>query len=54
MNTTTKTSTLTQPTNTIIESSIYSEININKDEDKYNPNNSIKNQNAAKKKENAL
>ena len=54
MNTTTKVPTLIQPTNTIIEPSISSKINIIEDEDKYNPINSIKDLNAAKKKEKAL
>lgn len=51
MNTTTKIPTLTQPTNTIIESSIYSEINIIKDDDA--PYNKVNGKNAAKRKEKA-
>ena len=50
MNTITKTPTLTPTTNTIIESFIYSEINIVKD----NPDNNINGKNAAKRKEKAL
>ena len=51
MNTIIKIPTLTQPTNRIIKSSIYSEINIIDDKDEDDPNNSIKGKNAAKKKE---
>ena len=47
-------SIMTQPANTIIELPTHSEINIIKDEDKSDPNKSIKDQNAAKKKEKAL
>ena len=43
-----------QPTNTIMESSIFSKINIIEDKDKYDPINSIKDLNAAKKKAKAL
>eukprot|EP00751_Fragilariopsis_kerguelensis_P002952 CAMPEP_0170809312 /NCGR_PEP_ID=MMETSP0733-20121128/33953_1 /TAXON_ID=186038 /ORGANISM="Fragilariopsis kerguelensis, Strain L26-C5" /LENGTH=808 /DNA_ID=CAMNT_0011164985 /DNA_START=53 /DNA_END=2479 /DNA_ORIENTATION=+ len=53
INTITDIPIVTPTTNTIIESPIYSEINIIEDEDKYDPNNSIKHKNAAKKKEKA-
>ena len=50
MNTITKIPILTPTTNTIIKSSIYSEINIIKDD----PDNNINGKNAAKRKEKAL